>query len=247
MIGPMSDKRRDSRSTSASPASDLDVLEHAPLFDGLTAEEWSRCRTLLHRTNIRAGAHLFTAEQPGDVAYIIISGSLKVLVEQSDGSDVILAILGSGDVVGEMGVVENAGRSASVVAQEDSGLAWLDRAGLWTCLREMPTLSLNLIRMLAGRLRMANAQVQALSGLDVYGRVARQILAFADIYGTTLTSGTTVIPLRLTQTDLSGMVGASRMRVNQVMVAFKKRHYISVDRRYHITVHDRSALEQRIR
>lgn len=224
---------------------EVDALAEAPLFQDLAAEQWAKLNALLHRKALPAGAFLMTEEQPGEVAYVIISGTLKVLSEQAADADVILAILGPGDVVGEMSLIEQTGRSATVMALEESLVAWIDRASFQSCLHTMPQLSYNLIRILSARLRVANAQIQALSSLDVYGRVARQLLAFADAYGTSGPNGDVEIGLRLTQSDLAAMVGASRMRVNQVMVAFKRRAYISVDQHYRITVHDAPALEKR--
>jgi CRP/FNR family cyclic AMP-dependent transcriptional regulator len=94
------------------------------------------------------------------------------------------------------------------------------------------------------RLRLANEQIQALAALDVYGRVARQLLAFAQVYGAPVAGGDVVIPLRLTQTDLADLVGASRVRVNQVLVAFRESRHISVDQQQRITIHHPEALAE---
>jgi CRP/FNR family cyclic AMP-dependent transcriptional regulator len=144
-----------------------------------------------------------------------------------------------------MSLVEQAGRSATTVALEETQLVWIDRASFWACLQTMPRLGLNLSRILSARLRMANAQIQSLSTLDVYGRVARQLLAFARAYGTTAANGDILIPIRLTQSDLAELIGASRVRVNQVIVVYKRRKYVSVDQHYHVTVHNASALAKR--
>ena len=105
------------------------------------------------------------------------------------------------------------------------------------------------MRLLSGRLRMANEQIQSLSSLDVAGRLARQLLAFTERYGTPVGNGTdgsapsgVQINLRLTQTDLAELVGASRERVNQVMVEFRQKGYLSVDSSHHIQVHQTQAL-----
>ncbi len=87
--------------------------------------------------------------------------------------------------------------------------------------------------------------MQPLAALDVYRRVARQILAFTQEYGQPAPNGDITIPFRLTQTDMADLVGASRVRVNHVLVHYKEQHYISVDQNYRITVHDKEALAQR--
>ena len=224
---------------------DPNALSEIPLFRGLPSEQLADLNRLFHRKTFAAGTTLMSVEQPGDAAYIILRGTVKVHVEQMDGSDVILAILGPGEVVGEMSLVDIPARSASVVTLEDCTLCWIDRFGFQTCLHCMPTLTYNLLQILARRLRLADAQIQSLSRQDVFARVARLILAFAEKYGQTDGRGDVLIPLRLTQTDLASMVGASRVRVNQVLAFYKERNYISIDEARHITVHDAPALDRR--
>ena len=101
--------------------------------------------------------------------------------------------------------------------------------------------------MLARRLRLADAQIQSLAALDVYGRVARQLLAFAQEYGEEQSDGSTLIPLRLTQSDLADLTGATRVRVNQVLVDYKERGYISAGPDHRFTIHNREALARRYR
>ena len=80
----------------------------------------------------------------------------------------------------------------------------------------------------------------------VAGRVARQILIFAEQYGR-YEAGAIRIPVPLTQSDIAEMVGATRERVNHAMVAFKQAGTLSVDPQHHITIHDRQALADRCR
>jgi CRP-like cAMP-binding protein len=225
------------------------IIEDIPLFEGLTAQEAAQVRGLVRRRNVAAGTTLMMVDQPADVLYIILTGTVKIHVEQADGSAVILAILGPGTVVGEMSIIESlgsgdVGRSATVVTLEESTLGWIDRMAFRSCLETMPVIATNLLRILARRLRLANAQIQSLAAQDVFGRVARQLLAFAQEYGQTTPEGT-VIPLRLTQSDLASLVGASRVRVNQVLVHYQQRNYISIAQNFHITVHNADALAQR--
>ena len=109
----------------------------------------------------------------------------------------------------------------------------------------MPRLAYNLLGILARRLRLASSQIRALASQDLYGRVARQVLAFGEAYGEPAADGSIVIPLQLKQSDLAGLVGASRARVNQVLGYYRERHYLSLDAHGRIVIHDRAALEQR--
>jgi len=98
------------------------------------------------------------------------------------------------------------------------------------------------VRLLSHRLRFANEQIQALATLDVPGRVARQILALAERYGSPAKGGDVSIPLRLTQSDLGDLVGASRERVNQAIVDFKQRGFLAVDGDHRLRVLSRRDL-----
>ena len=102
------------------------------------------------------GTDILTAEEPGDVAYIVLDGTVKVQVDRPDGTAVILAILRAGEVAGEMSLVDRLGRSATVVAMEQTTLAWLTHTDFWNCLRSMPTMTFNLAGILSRRLRLSN-------------------------------------------------------------------------------------------
>lgn len=221
------------------------TLSSFALFRGLAPDELAALSRLLHPRTVPADSNLIQVEQPGEVAYIIRSGTVKIHVEQSDGTNVILAILGPGEPVGEMSIVDSLGRSASVTTIEETLIWWIDRAAFQESLTSMPVMALNLLRIMSRRLRLANARIESLATLDVHGRIARQILAFAQEYGEPDANGEVVIPFRLTQSDLSDLVGATRVRVNQALVYYKAQGYISVDQNYRITVHSQEALRQR--
>lgn len=218
------------------------ALADVPLFQGLSMEQLFWLSEQLRYKTFAAGTNIITADTPGEMVYIVLRGTVKIHIEQIGGADVVLAILGEGDTVGEMSLIDSAGRSASVLTLEESTLLWMDRQTFQEALKRFPELSLNLIRILSNRVRLSNELIQALATLDVYGRVARQLLAFAEKYGQCNGDGETKIPICLTQGDIADLVGASRKRVNQVMVTLKQLEIISVDPEGRITVHKRDDL-----
>jgi CRP/FNR family cyclic AMP-dependent transcriptional regulator len=223
---------------------DARALGNLDLFRGLSAAELERVNGLLGRTKFPAGAMILTASQPGEVAYVVLDGTLKVSTLESNGRELTLALLGPGEIVGELALADRASRSADVVSLEPSNLVWIDRATFDQLRREIPLITENLLRLLARRLRLANAQLQAIATLDVHGRVARQLLALADALGQELADGSVRIPLRITQSDLAALVGATRVRVNEVIVGFTRRKLIAVDSKHRITVLNRDALAE---
>ncbi|MDQ3755536.1 MAG: Crp/Fnr family transcriptional regulator [Acidobacteriota bacterium] len=228
-----------------STAYDFSSLSRIALFHDLTPPQLRQISEALHRKTFPANAPLMDVEQPGEVVYFILSGTVKVHVEQADGHDVIISILGPGECVGEMSLLDQIGRSASVVTIEESEMLWLDRATFRRCLLTMPMLAHNLACVLSARLRLANEQIQALAAHEAENRIARQILAFARRYGQQLPNGDLHVPIRLTQSDIASMVGASREHTNKILVSYKERGYLSVDQHHHITIHDQRALARR--
>ncbi len=226
---------------------DPTILSEVALFRDLHSEQLSKLAARLHQRTFPSGATVIIAEERGESVYVILEGTAKVYVTHTDGTEVILAILGPGEIVGEMSVADSLGRSASVLTLEDSTLLWMDHYAFLSSMEDMPTIARNLVGILSRRLRLADTHTSSLAALDVHGRVAAQLLAFAREYGEPLPDGGTLIPLRLTQTDLAGLVGASRVRVNQALGYYRKRGSISLNKDHRIIVRDEESLARRAR
>jgi CRP/FNR family cyclic AMP-dependent transcriptional regulator len=218
------------------------LLADIQLFEGLTPTQLDWVAQRAHRRVFPAGTNVLTIEQLGEAVYIILHGTVKIHVEQGDGRDVILSILGAGDLLGEMSLIDSIGRSASALTLENSLMLWIDKHTFNQLLDEFPPVARNLVRILSARVRLSDQLIQALATLDVYGRVARQLLAFADRYGHHVADSEIRIPIALTQGDIADLVGASRKRVNQVMVAFKGQDLIGTDEEGHIILYDSQGL-----
>jgi len=217
------------------------LLADIQLFEGLTPAQLDWVAQRAHRRVFSAGTNVLTIEQPGEAVYIILNGTVKIHVEQGDGRDVILAILGAGDLLGEISLIDSVGRSASALTLENSLMLWMDKHTFNQLLDEFPPVARNLVRILSARVRLSDQLIQALATLDVYGRVARQLLAFAERYGRPC-DGEIRIPIALTQGDIADLVGASRKRVNQVIVAFKGQDLVGVDAEGYIILYDSEGL-----
>lgn len=221
-------------------------LAGVPLLAGLGEGDLLRVCELARVDEVPAGTGLIFRGQPGSAVYVLLEGTLKVHVAQPDGKQVILAVLGPGEVVGELSAVDSLGRSATVTALEPCTVLRMDGARFGECLRSLPVLAHNLVLLLARRLRLADVQLQALAGLDADGRLAHQLLAFAAEHGEAVDGGIR-IPLRLTQEDIAGLIGVTRVRVNQLLGTYRRLGLVTVDASRRITVLDRDALERRCR
>lgn len=212
------------------------LLADLELFAGMTPTQLDWVATRVHRRVFEAGRNVMTIEQPGEAVYIILQGTVKIHVEQGE-RDVILSILGAGDLLGEMSLIDSVGRSASAVTLENSLLLWMDKITFNYMLDNFMPVARNLVRILSARVRLSDQLIQALATLDVNGRVARQLLAFAEKYGQEK-EGITQIRILLTQSDIADLVGASRKRVNQAMVLFKEQALIDTDAEGRIAIRD---------
>src|SRR5512138_2239201 len=158
------------------------LLADIALFTGLTPTQLDWIAQRAHRRVFEPGRNVMTIEQPGEAVYIILHGTVKIHIEQGE-RDVIVSILGSGDLLGEMSLIDSVGRSASAVTLADSLMLWMDKATFEYLLDNFPRVTRNLVRILTARVRLSDQLIHALATLDVYGRVARQLLAFAEKYG----------------------------------------------------------------
>jgi CRP/FNR family transcriptional regulator, cyclic AMP receptor protein len=242
------------RTTSAGNGDDMvadtpesGMLSEVALFRGLPAEQLSKIGARLRRRTFPAGSNVITAEEPDETVYFVLEGSAKVYVTRPDGTEVVLAALGRGELLGEMSLADSLGRSANVITLEETSFLLIDRETFRASVEELPTMALNLADALSRRLRLANAHLRAVAAMDVPGRVAAQLSALTREYGEPSSRGGILIPLPLTQSDLAGLVGASRVRVNQAIAFFKGRRYLSLGTDHRITVHDADALARRAR
>lgn len=191
-----------------------------------------------------AGAVLYGAEEPPPVVLFVARGTVRAQMA-AGARPFTIALLGPGDVVGEMGVLDADGRYATVTTVEPTTLAVVSRATFARALDEVPGLARNIAGVLSLRLRGAYGTIASLASMEVDRRVARQLLAFGARYGTADGNGIRV-SLRLTQRDLASLVGASRERTNRALVAFKRRGWISVDRDCRVTLTRPDLLAKRV-
>jgi len=151
---------------------------------------------------------------PGGGMVVIMVGRVRVSVISEDGKEVTLTILGQGEVLGEMSLLDGEPTSADVTAQEDCVLLVIERSQFLALLRANSGLCLHLMTLLTRRLRRANAVLEDMALLDLPARLGRLLARLANDYGVPVRSGTR-IEVKLSQKDLSTLVGASREKVNR--------------------------------
>jgi len=221
-----------------------DALSKVRLFQGLTAGQSSWLAERAQIAEHIAGTRLVGFDCPSTSVFFLLRGTVKICAQRRFDHEVVFDILGPGEVIGDLHAIDGGGHSANVVTLEDSCVATLECAEFREALELMNRLSQNLIAVLARRLRRRTGQAEILASLDVCGRLSHHILLYAEDYGVPVDDGI-LLPLHLSQTELGGLIGASRERVNRALNYFKRQKYLSMRADGHIIVHDTKALSQR--
>jgi CRP-like cAMP-binding protein len=151
---------------------------------------------------------------PGTGMAIIVSGRVRISLMSEDGREVTLTMLGPGEVLGEMTLLDGSECSADATAQEDCTLLTIERVQFLRLLKANPDLCLQLMAILFQRLRRANAALEDMALLDLPTRLGRLLIRLAADYGVRGPRGTR-IELKMSQKDLSSLAGGSREKVNR--------------------------------
>jgi len=138
---------------------DLDYLRILPPFQDLTEEKFDSLSENISDIKLSKGESVFKAGEEGDAFYVIKSGMVRVHIEAPDnGEKIILSNLSEGDYFGEMALLTNGPRSASIETITNVSLLRLDKAGFDRILEEDPKVSIAISHMLSQRLMQANLQ-----------------------------------------------------------------------------------------
>jgi CRP/FNR family cyclic AMP-dependent transcriptional regulator len=208
-----------------------DVLASAPLFAALDAEAAAALRHSMIEVDLPKGEVLFTEGEPGDRLYVIADGKIKLGATSADGRETLLAILGPGDMFGELSLFDPGPRTATATALTDATLLGLGHDDLQPWLTGRPGVGPALLRALARRLRRTNEAMADLVFSDVPGRVAKALLDLANRFGVPGDDGSVYVVHDLTQEELAQLVGASRETVNKALADFQNRGWIRLEPR----------------
>lgn len=220
------------------------ALRQISLFSNLSDTALAALATRVRLRAYRKGDVLFHKDDPGTTLFLVKAGRVKISAFSSEGKEAVFTVHGPGDVFGELALLDGAPRSATATALESSRLFTLDRIAFVSFLRDQPEASLVLLGELAARVRRLSAQVEDLMFLDIPGRLARTLLRLGEQYGRRSERGVE-IDLQITQTELGGMVGATRVSVNRLLHWFADRGLIAIDER-RIVILRPEALQARI-
>jgi CRP/FNR family transcriptional regulator len=205
-------------------------LASVPLFAALDEESAATLEKAMTSRSVGRGHIVFREGDPGDRLFVVLEGKVKITRAAPDGRENLIALLGAGEMFGELSLFDPGPRTASVSAVTDSTLASLDHDDLRPLLLDRPAVAVELLRALAQRLRRTNEALSDLVFTDVPGRVAKALLDLAAKFGVAESDG---IRVRhdLTQEELAQLVGASRETVNKALSEFAHRGWLRIEGR----------------
>jgi CRP/FNR family transcriptional regulator, cyclic AMP receptor protein len=173
--------------------------------------------------HLHAGDTLFAAGDSGDGCYRLERGLLKVIITSPRGEERILAILGPGEIAGELSIIDRQPRSASVIAVKDCELSFISQKNFEKCTKQDPDIYRYLVNVLALRLRETDQSVAADSFLTVKARLARALIELAEYLGEDAGAGRVLIRHKISQSDLASMAGVARENVSRTLSDWKRR------------------------
>jgi CRP/FNR family cyclic AMP-dependent transcriptional regulator len=215
------------------------ILKSVPLFSSFSDVQLSSLMPAVQHRSYPRNAFILRAGEETDALYIVLSGRVKVLIPDAEGHEVILSVMGPHDFFGEMGLLDDQPRSASVETLEPCEMLRISKTGFMNCVRENRDLAMLIIRNLVKRLREADRKIESLALIDVYGRVARLLIDMAQ-----QVDGKWVIPHAPPKQEIARMIGASREMVSRVVKDLQHKGLIAAEKR-RIVVLDRQSMVRR--
>ena len=204
----------------------IDSLNSIPLFLDLDDVELANVEEHCTPRKYPKNSMVILEEEFGDIIFIILTGTIKITRVNDEGKEVILALLGSGEIFGEMAILDGEARSANALAQEDCELLAIQKSEFLNLLRRNFKISFALMRELAKRLRKSDQQIEALSLSDAEHRIGVSVLNLAEDMGVIRKGQVTIDKLPFQQ-DIANMSGTSRETVSRVLKLFEDRHMIT--------------------
>ncbi|HUP65823.1 MAG TPA: Crp/Fnr family transcriptional regulator [Thermoanaerobaculia bacterium] len=193
-----------------------DLFRRFDLFAELDEEEIEKISAHARPRKFHRDEVVFHADQPGDVFCLIVNGRVKVTMISPEGKELILSTLGPGEFFGEMSLLDDEPRSATVTAIEPLELLTIWRNDLLQIMKDDFSITRKLVAELSKRLRRASRRIESLVTMDVYGRLARFLLELARDQGRPLDNGYVAVS-RPTHQAIANTIGTSRETVSRLL------------------------------
>ena len=202
------------------------ILNSIIIFSELTDEECKSLQKFFKPRNYLKNSMIILEEEYGDLVFVVQKGTIKITRVNDEGKEVILALLGPGEIFGELAILDGEARSANALAQENCQLLAINKEDFLEILKNNFSISFNLMCELAKRLRKSDQQIEALSLSDAEHRIGVSLLNLAEDMGVIRKGKVTIQNLPFQQ-DIANMAGTSRETVSRVLKILENKSMIS--------------------
>lgn len=218
-----------------------------PFLRQLAPDDADALLGLTRRRRVRRNETILRAGAAGDEVVVVLEGRVKLTAYGADRREVVIALRGPGELLGEMAALGGQRRTATALAVDDAEVGFLHADELREFLHDHPDAALVMIRMLVRRLSEATRDVVDLATRDSVGRIAKRLLELAAEHGAPGpgAGGGTVIQLSLSQDELARWTGATRETVSRALRLMRQLGWVATDHRT-VTVLDAAALRDRV-
>jgi CRP/FNR family cyclic AMP-dependent transcriptional regulator len=202
------------------------MLRAHPFFKAMGDSVIGQLAPRVVMRKVRKGTALFRKGDIGSRLYVICTGAVRVSAPSEQGKDAIFNLITPGEIFGEIAFLDGGQRTADAVAIENVELMVIERRDFVPILKGHPEIAIRLIEILCGRLRRTSEQVEDIVFLGLPGRLAKALLHLSQ-------NSSTVAPrkkFRITQRELSQMIGISRESVNKQLRDWQRKKWLKLER-----------------
>jgi len=202
------------------------IINSINIFSDLSDEQCDALQKFFKPRKYLKNSMIILEEEYGDLVFVVQSGTIKITRVNDEGKEVILALLGPGEIFGELAILDGEARSANALAQENCHLLAINKEDFLEILKNNFSISFNLMCELAKRLRKSDQQIEALSLSDAEHRIGVSLLNLAEDMGVIRKGKVTIQNLPFQQ-DIANMAGTSRETVSRVLKILENKSMIS--------------------
>jgi CRP-like cAMP-binding protein len=207
-----------------------DNLRNVHLFETLKENQIEAISRILFVNSYYKNQLIFQEGETGDALFIVLKGKIKVCLYDEEGREYILDVIGKDGFFGELALIDELPRSANAIAMESADLLIIRRSDFLRLLVENPTITIEILKVLSKRLRLADERIRWLAFLNVEGRILKFLLEIGGQSGIKV-KDYIIIEKGPTQIEIASSCGCSRETVSRMVTSLVKKGIISVRRR----------------
>lgn len=222
--------------------SNIEFLSSVHLFHGLFEHDAAELDRAVLPFFIRKKQVAYRPGDPADSIFIIRSGRVKISKVTEDGREIILNLLKTGDVFGEMAFLEETPRDTFAEALDDTNLFILKKIDLLQLIKRRPAITYRLAKIIGERRKEAEKNMENFLYKGVRERLAHLLIRLSNDYGIRDSRGK-MLRIKITHQDLANLIGSSRETVSLTLGDFRREGYIDINERK-IIIKDERGLVQ---